>query len=244
LKPKVAFLVGLVVFGSGANARAIRPFVTDDARVVGRHTPQLETWIQADRRALQHWLLPAFGPTDWLELTLGGAHGTAPDDPGQGYSVTVPLLQAKALVQEGAPNGLPGVAGAAGVLTHGGHGVLRASDPVVFGYVAATESLFPEERLLIHINLGLSREVADGTDTVLLAGLGTQLHVVAGLFLLGEILWNDPYAGALGGGWQVGGRYGFGDHVQIDTSIGSGLGDTDRSSWVTLGLRLVGSPLW
>jgi hypothetical protein len=32
----------------------VRPFITDDARVVGDHLAQLETWLRLDKEAGQH----------------------------------------------------------------------------------------------------------------------------------------------------------------------------------------------
>jgi hypothetical protein len=65
----------LVAVTAPRPAYAIRPFVTDDARVVGHKLAQLATWILLDHRELEHDLLAAIGPTDWLELTLGLRHG-------------------------------------------------------------------------------------------------------------------------------------------------------------------------
>lgn len=47
------FVLGFFLL-MGRSAHAIRPFITDDARVVGRATPQLETWVFGDRAGLQH----------------------------------------------------------------------------------------------------------------------------------------------------------------------------------------------
>lgn len=48
-------------------ARAVRPFITDDARVVGLRYAQAEAW--------QQWDMLAYGPTKWLELSVGGGVG-------------------------------------------------------------------------------------------------------------------------------------------------------------------------
>jgi hypothetical protein len=63
--------VVLALVGLAAPARAIRPFITDDARVVGARTLQLENWVVASGHAFEHWAVPAFGPTDYIELTVG-----------------------------------------------------------------------------------------------------------------------------------------------------------------------------
>src|SRR6185369_11771954 len=100
----------------GARAEAIRPFITDDARVVGRHRLQLESWVHASRVGLYHNLLPAFGPVEVLELTVGVVHGASfAEDGSARYAVAGPLAQAKVLLHEGALNRAPGVAFAGGV---------------------------------------------------------------------------------------------------------------------------------
>lgn len=50
-------------------AHAIRPFITDDARVVGARLGQVESWIGANRQESAHNTLLAIGPTNWLEIT-------------------------------------------------------------------------------------------------------------------------------------------------------------------------------
>ena len=53
----------------------VRPFITDDARVVGAGLAQVESWVRSDHESHQLWVLGAVGPTSWLELTLGGVVG-------------------------------------------------------------------------------------------------------------------------------------------------------------------------
>src|SRR5687768_6023489 len=113
MRRAVVVAAGLTVVMSSAMARAIRPFITDDAHVVGQGHLQLETYWRRDANSLQHWLLPAFGPTDWLELTIGGVHGVNglrqhPDKPS--YSIANPIVQGKFLLLESIPNRPPGLA--------------------------------------------------------------------------------------------------------------------------------------
>ncbi len=53
----------------------VRPFITDDARVVGHRLAQVETWFRGDKEAAQQWLMLAYGPTSRVELSLGGVLG-------------------------------------------------------------------------------------------------------------------------------------------------------------------------
>lgn len=53
----------------------VRPFITDDSRVVGERLGQLETWCRADELDFQQWLIFAYGPNDRLEISAGGVLG-------------------------------------------------------------------------------------------------------------------------------------------------------------------------
>jgi hypothetical protein len=61
-------------------ALGVRPFITDDERVVGRRQVQMETWARGDRHAFQHWALTSYGPIEPLELTIGTVHGVTYGD--------------------------------------------------------------------------------------------------------------------------------------------------------------------
>lgn len=245
-------------------AYAIRPFVTDDARVVGYKLAQLETWVLFDRQVFEHNVLPAVGPTDWLELTLGGVHGAVHSGTQRGYSVMGPVFQGKVLVLPAFDTSWPGFAFAAGFLPAMGYGPFVPSGSSGFGYVACTESLFKED-LLLHVNLGLAfGETAESSETAsvgeqrdtkrMLAtfGFGLQARIVAGLHAMGEVYYGDPYDPTFAVvATQIGSRYVFSKHVQVDGTFGSTLGkfadveghaQTER--WGTLGLRVVTSELW
>lgn len=58
-----------------ANEPTVRPFITDDARVVGYRLAQLESWLRIDKESGQQWLMFAYGPTKYMEVTVGGGLG-------------------------------------------------------------------------------------------------------------------------------------------------------------------------
>ena len=245
------------------SAQAIRPFVTDDARVVGRKLAQLEMWALVDRLVIEHNALAAVGPTDWLELTAGLIQGGVHTGGERGYSVTGPVLQAKALLLPASNNRWPGIAIAGGALAPWGHGPFVPPGWSGFGYVALTESLW-DEWLLVHTNLGLAMgDDGDGVSTpgseerervrrVITGGLGVQARIIAGLHGMGEIYYGDPYDARFSHpAMQLGFRYIFSEHVQADGTFGSTLraaaspdGHVRTEQWGTLGLRLVSSELW
>lgn len=254
-----------VVSSATQPAFAIRPFVTDDARVVGEKLAQLETWVLVDRFVLEHNALAAVGPTSWLEVTAGVVNGATHTGPRRGYSITGPILQGKALLLPARNNGRPGLAFAAGALAPIGHGSFKPPGWGGFAYFAMTESI-GEEKLLIHANIGLaagdngnlrSREgfaalPPERVSFLVTAGVGAQLHVVRGLHAVAEVYYGDPYDPRTGfPASQVGFRYIFSDRVQMDGTMGTTLrevgdagGHLATEQWGTLGLRVVSPELW
>jgi len=257
------FSLGAALVLVSQPASAIRPFVTDDARVVGQGYAQLESWVLVNRLALEHSNLFALGPTDWLEVTAGFVHGGVYHGPDRGYSFTGPILQAKALLLPAENNGLPGLAVAGGALAPYGGGPLTSPGWGGFGYLALTESL-NEEAILIHANVGfavadprssrsgIGDPAAGGFQGTITLGLGTQIRVAGGLHGIAEIYYGDPYdASFTFPASQVGARYIFSDHVQMDSTLGTTLTGvtsedhlTQTEQWGTLGIRLVTPELW
>lgn len=222
---------------------AVRPFVTDDARVVGEHQGQIETSVRYSKDEFSNLTLGAFGPTARSEVTVGFVDGF-PLDPesNRSFSITGPLVQFKYLLWEARPNSYPGLALATGASPPWGKGDFRPHEWSGFVYAAMTESLFDKERVLIHANIGISTssEVTVGTW-----GIGSQIRLIGGLHAVMEIFCNDPYAGKSGGAYQVGFRHIVSDSIQIDLTGGSGLfGSEQMNSFVGMGFRFVTGKLW
>lgn len=230
-------------------AHAIRPFVTDDAHTVGKGHVQLETYWRRDRLSLQHWVLPAVGPTEWLELTLGAVNGISqlgrhPDKPTIAFAG--PIAQGKILLHEAVPNRLPGVGLIVGGVAPGGRGGFEAPGWSGFSYLAVTQAFFKEDDLLIHANVGVSTIAAPGLDPAKVTwGIGTQVETLFDFHLIGEIFSGDPYATAAGGSYQAGFRQIFNDHLQLDFTFGGGLfGNYLAPPWFSSGIRFVSHELW
>lgn len=231
------------------DAAAIRPFVTDDAHVVGKGHFQLETYWRRDRQSLQHWVLPAVGPTDWLEVSFGGVHGLADLDAPAArptYSLAGPLLQSKLLLHESHPNAPPSVAVVAGGVLPGGTGGFEAPGWNGFSYLAVTQAFFKEDDFLIHANVGVAAVSAPGlTPAKVTWGVGTQVETVFNFHLIGEVFSGDPYTQGGGGAYQAGFRVIFSDHLQLDGTWGGGLwGDTKLPVWFSSGFRVVSHRLF
>ncbi len=222
---------------------AVRPFVTDDARVVGEHQMQMETSVRYDNDTFAHLNLLAFGPTARSEVTTGWVEGfDLKKDSSRTFSLSGPLMQFKYLCREVKPNSYPGLAFAAGALPPWGKADFRTTRWSEFVYAAMTESLLDNDRVLIHANIGMS---TTNPRTVGTWGIGTQIGLVGGLHGVAEVFYNDPYAGATGGAYQAGFRYIVSDNVQIDGTMGSGLFGSHRiPTFVGMGLRIVSNRLF
>ncbi len=227
-------------FVNASSAFAVRPFITDDARVVGRRQAQLETWVRGDRGAFQHWTLVAYGPIAPLELTIGTVHGVSYDH-GREYSIAGPLIQAKYLLRKPKASSWPGVAVSAGAFAPGGNGAFKPHGWDTFGYVALTESLQEGDRILLHGNAGFVRSKGDQKPTW---GIGTQVRLFGGFHAVGEVFSGDPYAESSGVAFQGGFRHFISEYIQIDATLGKGLSGLPRLPvWATVGLRLATPPL-
>jgi hypothetical protein len=222
-------------------ALAVRPFITDDARVVGRRQAQMETWARGDRHAFQHWALTSYGPIEPLELTIGTVHGVTYDQ-GRQYSIAGPLMQAKYLLRRPEAGSWPGVAVSAGAFAPIGNGAFKPHGWDTFGYVAVTESLTEGDGVLIHGNFGLVNSSIGGRKSTW--GGGSQVRIRGGFHAVGEVFSGDPYAESSGIAFQAGFRHFFSDYIQIDATVGSGMSGQPRLPvWATVGLRLVTPPL-
>ncbi len=244
---RFAALFALALLAWSSRAHAIRPFITDDARVVGRGHLQLESWWRRDKESMQVWAFPAFGPTDRLELSMGGVVGTSQKTGKSTFALSMPLVQAKFLVRETTPNGLPGVALSVGGIPPIGRGGFESDGLAYYSYLAVTESLFHEEGVLIHANVGAAGAAfGEGKARVQLTwGVGTQVRLIGDFHGVFELFSGDPYAPSLGGAIQAGFRHIFNDHLQLDATMGSGVfGDTPLPFWVSSGVRIVSHELF
>lgn len=248
----MAFRTGLLVVAAATacpDARAIRPFITDDARVVGKGHLQLESWFRRDSESLQVWAFPAVGPTDWLELSMGGVVGssTRTQSTGATFALSMPLVQGKLLLKEATPNGLPGFAVAVGGIPPIGRGGFESEGLAYYTYLAVTESLFDEEHVLVHANIGVAGSgFGDAPARAQFTwGVGTQVRLLGDFHGVFELFSGDPYAPAAGGAIQAGFRQIFNDHLQLDATAGTGVfGDTPLPFWISSGVRIVSHELF
>ena len=243
----IVIIVFTVTMSITQQAWAVRPFVTDDAAVVGAKLTLLETSLRWDKTRFQNMNLLAYGPTEKLELTAGFIDGflTEAEDATGKFSIAGPLAQAKYLFKEPTPNGLPGIAGVVGFNTPYGTNNFGNASWGEFAYLAVTQSLGEDDRVLIHGNVGTAYGKPEDTWTTIYTwGIGTQIRVIGGLNAVAEIFSGDPYSQASGRAFQTGFRYFVSRWIQADATVGSGLRDSPEiDTWAGCGIRMIfGAP--
>lgn len=245
LAPACSLLAQRTPAGRGCEAPArscVRPFITDDARVVGAYLGQLESWYRGDEESHQAWLLVAYGPTSRTELTIGGVTGQDRTDGSLTYAL--PLVQGKLLLREYATGAPPGFALALGTFLPGGNGLLRPPGYGAFGFATVTQALGDAERVLLHVNAGANHLwVSESGGTVATWGVGTQVRTVGGLHAVAEVFSGDPYVPGSGTSWQGGVRHFVSDRLQVDATLGEGFrGRVQLPRWWSVGVRWVVGP--
>lgn len=247
-----AFIFSAFLMDIGASAQTsfqrnaqptqqVRPFITDDARVVGNRLTQLESWYRQDKGSIEQWILAAYGLAPWLELTFGGVFGAERLPTANEFGHGIPLVQAKFLFKEYLPYELPGVGFVIGSFLPSGSGALKPEGYGAFSFLTITQSFGKLDDVLLHLNLGTN--YLDGPSPQkwqFTWGLGTQLRALAGFHFVGEIFSGDPYVPGSGLSYQVGFRHFFSDDFQIDGTLGKGIGgESLLPLWFSFGIRLV-----
>lgn len=244
-------LIPIFILISSIPAWAVRPFITDDARVTPARTFLTETSLRLDSQRYQNLTLFGLGLSNKWEWTVGFTDGVMTkeeDDPWK-FSVAGPLLQMKYLFNE--PKGaIPAFAAAAGVSPPWGIGSqsFPPSDWSEFLYFMASKSFSSHpERLNLHVNVGATNtHHPDGLEQSITWGIGVQVHLFRDtVFGLSEIVSGDPYGVSSGAVYQVGLRFFLSDQMQLDTSFGSGMwGNPRPGSFFGFGIRFFTDPLW
>lgn len=248
-------LISLFVAIPFHSAFAVRPFITDDARVTPTHTFLTEASLRLDENRFQNLTLFALGFTDKLEGTIGFTDGILlKDEEGTAYqfSVAGPLLQLKYLFNEQqGQHGIPAFAVEAGASAPYGLGS-KNFHPQVWSefFVLLMSKSFSShpEHLNLHINLGFTNshfpEGKMGQEFVW--GIGLQYHLFRDtIYGVTEVVSGDPYGFSAGAVYQIGLRFFISKRMQLDTSYGSGMWGNPRPGWfLGFGFRFLTNPLW
>jgi len=249
-----AALVLPLVVAVARPAGAVRPFVTDDARIVSRGQLEVEMWPELVlARGEAHPGYHAMGGvsvTEWFEVIAGGGFGIGPRGE---LTIANPVVLPKFLIWRAEDNGIPGLALSVGLTLPFGRG--RLFDDATGTYAAALlTSRFFDDWLLVHANvgwLGARRSGEGGSGNVSTRpywGGGFDLGVGhPDARLVGEAYAGDPLQ-PLGAkyAFQWGGRWLASDFVNIDLTFGAQplVEDDVRISgewelWSQVGIRLL-----
>ena len=211
------------------DAKAARPLITDDARVVDAKSCQVESWVRRERSHTEVWALPGCNFGGDIELTLGGQAREDSDSPRQ------LVVQAKALLKPLETNGW----GAALTLGHVRHSGINGGKVLRDFYlnVPLSKSFF-DDKLVVHGNLGWLREGETSKDRTTW-GLGTETQMNSRIYLVAEAFGQLSRESQ----YQVGLRFWvIPDRVQIDTTYGNSFGRAgsgNQARWFSIGLRLL-----
>jgi hypothetical protein len=213
-------------------AGAVRPFVTDDARISAYGQLEAEAWIELVRSGRTftpgYNVLGGVSPTEWLQIIAGGGVSI---DPGAELGVPNPVIQPKLLIWRAEDNGIPGLSVAMGVTLPVGRGEAFEKATGLYLIAPVTSRLF-DDWLLLHANLGVRAAYLPADAEVAIEtgwsarpywGIGADV----GLFhpdLRGVV---EAYAGdplhAIGPtlAFQWGARWMVSDHVNMDLTFGA-----------------------
>ncbi|HUJ87253.1 MAG TPA: hypothetical protein VLX30_10425 [Burkholderiales bacterium] len=211
-------------------ARAARPMMTDDARIVAPGACQLESWVRRNDDSTEYWALPACNFSGNLELTAGGAR----THDAEGTRATDLVLQGKTLFKPLEPDGW-GLGLALGTVRH----PQLAGGRDWYGYVPASFA-FDGERVVLHFNLGWLRAQATGLDRMTW-GSATETRLDERNWLIAEAFGQNQGRPS----YQFGLRHWLvPDRVQIDATYGNRFGGDTGPRWFSIGLRLLSAPLF
>jgi hypothetical protein len=225
-------------------ALAVRPFITDDARIASPKEFQIETSIRVDKERFQNLNVFSIGIIDKLEASFNFIDGfMLEDETKYNLSIAGPGFQLKYLFTDGKTSAFPAIALVAGFVPPWGSGSETFSPPSWsnYTYLAVTKYFFKDlESLNLHFNLGFTNTYEDKVKTNTSWGIGVQSHLFDKLYLCTEFFAGDPYAITPGALFQVGLRYFISNKMQIDVSTGRGLyGDPMLDYYVGFGFRVV-----
>jgi hypothetical protein len=212
------------------DAKAARPLITDDARMVDAKSSQVESWVRSNRTSTEYWILPACNPLGWFEINYGGARI---HEDGAGWAFTDNVMQVKTIMKPVEPNGW-GWGVSLGTDRHlhrdagnGWPGDVSVNVPVTFS--------FRDDEIAAHVNAGVIRR-RDLDRNIGTWGLASEVRIRDEITFIAETFGNDrgrPF-------YQAGLRYTLvKDRVQMDATFGNRLAGDTAERWFSIGLRLL-----
>jgi len=191
------FLGALPVLLLSTQAMAIRPFVTDDARIIDRGQFEMENWFESARSHGTWDPAPGFNTivgtsvNDWLEILAGSGVG---NDRNGSSTVGNPMLMGKVLLHPAQMNGAPGIAVSASTVFDQGHGSMYLQGRVS-SLLAITSWRLQDDRINLHANLGVRSDKGEGFHRRqrIQWGWGVDIHTpLDRISYVAEVFSGDP----------------------------------------------------
>lgn len=204
---------------------AVRPFVTDDARIADYGQIEVETWSEFSKssheRDIAQNLMAGVTFTDWMQLISGSGIGI--DKHGKS-TVADFVIQPKFLILGAKEDGTPGVAFSTGITLPTGRGTLSSDDKSLFALGIFTSRLF-DDLLQVHFNVGFNKTYYkyDNSHTKLQWGLGADVGIIdKDIRFIIEAYSGDPYESNTPDiAMQSGFRYLKSDYLAFDITFGA-----------------------
>lgn len=258
-------VVLLLMLSASWPVLAVRPFVTDDARIADYGQVEIESWMEVTHAEGAYGDMPGFNsmigvtPTDWLEVIAGTGLARSSNNK---WSIANPVIQGKLLFTRAQADGSPGLAFASGATFDAGQTTLAAGATVdesinpayKLGDNYYTMGLMTyrllDDTLQLHANVGLRAEHQSGIGLRVRPywGIGFDAEVfrediraIAEAYAGDPLEYNAPlYAGQFGARWICS------DYVNLDLTFGAQpVMNTYRQPtssvevWGQVGLRLL-----
>jgi hypothetical protein len=219
-------LLIFIIFFFPFNAFAVRPFVTDDARIIDVRQVEIETWTELGRSSTESTLgqhiMSGYTFNNWFELI--GGFGIGRDLKNGEFTIGNPVIQPKFLLWQAYDDGFPGLAMGLGTTLPYGRGAFHDEALGYYTIAMMTSRLF-NDWLQLHFNFGktFAKEKGEATEGRNYWGIGIDVGVYKHDYrYILEAYSGDPFE-ALGPDLsiQTGFRWLKSDSLNFDFTLGT-----------------------
>lgn len=219
-----------------SSANAARPMITDDARVVDRHSCQLETWGVISKDISEYWAIPGCNLIFDIEMSVGAMFSNSPPDSSDKskFGGRQFIIGAKRVFSDLENDGY-----ALGVALGNAYNFKRSKYRHDHYIYMPFSLAFFDNALLLHSNVGYKLYRNLDNKHIYNLGLGLEQQINAPLWVLGEIFYErfDRLKYQLGLRiWLVQ------DKIQLDATYGNAF--SGRDGFVSIGLRFLGPQMF
>jgi len=223
-------LILIIAFNTFSVARAARPMMTDDARIVDPKSCQIESWVRDSKHMTEYWAQPGCNVGENAEITIGGSL----EGENGHSSFANEIYQIKSIIRPIDINqtGYSIVLGNA-------RDPKRAMNKAIQDWYLNVPISYPyNDRLVIHTNLGVTHLTDERTEKINW-GLSSEYNYNERVDLISEVFnqsSNSTY-------FQFGLRYWLiKNRAQIDTTYMNSFNHIGEDQSFSVGLRLLSLP--